>query len=35
MYYLSKNKVHISAVEVYVFEHEHATIPSRLTDDSG
>jgi hypothetical protein len=29
MYYLSKNEVHISAVEVNVFEHEHATVPSK------
>jgi hypothetical protein len=33
-YYLAKDKVHVSAVEIYVFEHEHATIPSRVTDNS-
>jgi hypothetical protein len=31
MYYLSESEVHISAVEVNVFEHEHAAVPSRVT----
>lgn len=29
IWYLSKSKAHISAVEIYVFEHEHATIPPK------
>jgi len=34
MYYLSENEVHISAVEVNVFQHEHAAVPSRVKEDS-
>ena len=32
--FLPKSKAHISAVEVNVFEHEHATIPSTTTNNS-